>query len=369
MKTLRRLYVSTIAFTPAQKAERERATRLLEIPGVLEIKNDYRTLPDVLGNLELESDHDIAERSLKEYVSEPGYHTIYLTLTEDEWHELGLRDSLYGQSRNVDGQIITYGRPGTVDYEILDKYEDLIQENFTESTLREWHELVHGLDEIFNLGHDNTHFYFYGYANSKKDKTGKHRRWVRKPRPFDYWNAMPWEQLPSLEKEYKKDLLLEVLQLVLKYYQLLLAKQSKLVKPLKDWGKSVTQDYANYNPSLYPTTGHHIGVDHASPMGTEIYAPATGELVETGYTNTLGYYVVYKYRSNRWLVAIHLDDIGERGKYDAGQVIGVVGDTGLILGIHSHIEVWAKDPTPRTSLPTDFGAKWKEYTRDPLKEF
>lgn len=144
----------------------------------------------------------------------------------------------------------------------------------------------------------------------------------------------------------------------------------KYCKPLTHWGKCVTQKYANHDPVSYPKTGHHIGVDHASPLGTHVCAPADGEIVQSECWGTMGNFVVCRYAPNRWLVAAHLKDTVPTGLVHRGDVIGIVGNTGFTQGVHSHIEIWCKPPTPkREILPPDFATNWRDYLVDPLKEF
>ena len=141
------------------------------------------------------------------------------------------------------------------------------------------------------------------------------------------------------------------------------------LKPLVDWGKNVTQPFANPNPTVYKKTGHHIGVDHASPLDTPIYAPADGEITQSDNWGAMGNFVVCRYAQDRWLVACHLKRTMPTGLVNRGNVIGRVGKSGFIQGIHSHIEVWRKDPGKREILPPDFADNWRDYLVDPMVEF
>lgn len=370
MKTLRRLVVSPRPITEKQKEAREKLAELLHIPGVLTVKTDYRHVPNILEQLRLEADNDLEERSLKEALAEPGYHNIHLMLTDNDWQQLGIRGTLRGQAREVDGQGITYGRAANN----FKQYRKTITKYLTPETLVEWHELDHNARVLLNVDPTSTHYHFYGYArryrNYDKDTQNaiKPRRYARSPDPLEAWRALPWQKLPDLEETYRRDLLLEILQLAGKLLNLLLVKQNKLVKPLRAWGQNVSQEYANYNPNLYPLTKHHIGVDHAVVKGTPIYAPDAGTITDSGYTPALGYYCTYQYKPNRYLVALHLDKKVALGKRAAGEQIATVGDTGRITGVHSHLEVWTV-PVNRISLPADMAANWREYTRNPLTEF
>lgn len=389
MKILHRLVISPRPFTDKQIEERERMAEFLSIPGVLQVKNEYRHVPDILQKLQLEQKAkgaDLDEHSLKEAVAEPGYHNIHLTLTTVEWRRLGIRMTLYGQAEEIDNQGITYGRRGTH----LKYYTPDIQKAFTEITLVEWHELDHTLRALWGIDPTSTHYHFYGYATKYRDMPKKlqnevrPRRFVRKPDPLQAWRALPWAQLPDLTEQEPEPtdlltrlkLLIQILnlQLVLKKLrEQLVVTEPTLVKPLRAWGQNVSQPYGNYNPTLYKLTGHHIGVDHAVVKGTPIYAPADGHIYHAGYNNVLGHFIAYKYADDRYLIALHLQshpkatDLGAPIK--AGEQIGTVGDTGLITGVHSHIEVWTV-PVERDRVSAYINKEtWRLKTRDPLKEF
>lgn len=385
-KTLRRLVISPRPFTDSQIAERERLADFISIPGVVRVVNEYRHDPDILKKVKLEKDSGgmgLDEHSIRDAINEPSYHNVHLFLTTVEWRNLGIRMSLYGQSQEIDGQGITYGRKGTH----LRYYTQDVKDALNDITLVEWHELDHTLRALWDVDAPTTHYHFYGYAGQYKDVPKnvlnqiKPRRWVRKPDPVEGWKALPWHRLdevpntPPTTDPVKQSLIAALLQLVALLQKQLnekLANKPKLVKPLKTWGENVSYAYGEYNPSLYPLTKHHIGVDHATPKGTPIYAPGDGHVVAAGYNNTLGHWISYQYADNRTLVALHLEnhpkleDIGAPVK--AGAQIGVVGDTGFIIGVHSHIEVWTI-PVRRDTLPVDMAEKWRDYTRDPLKEF
>ncbi len=87
----------------------------------------------------------------------------------------------------------------------------------------------------------------------------------------------------------------------------------------------------------------HNGIDLTAPRGTKIYATADGEVIQAQYTtggygkkvlidHGYGYKTLYGHCS-KILV--------ERGqKVKRGEVIGLVGNTGLSVRAHLHYEVW-----------------------------
>lgn len=90
----------------------------------------------------------------------------------------------------------------------------------------------------------------------------------------------------------------------------------------------------------------HNGIDLTAPRGTKIYATADGVVVQANYTtggygkkilidHGYGYKTLYGH-CNKFLV--------ERGqKVKRGEVIGLVGSTGLSTTSHLHYEVWVNN--------------------------
>ena len=96
---------------------------------------------------------------------------------------------------------------------------------------------------------------------------------------------------------------------------------------------------------------HHNGVDFAAPVGTPIYAPADGIVVEgkdrpQGSVDGFGSWIWTDCQASigRDLIFGHVAHGGilvRRGdRVKAGQQIGVVGNEGQSTGPHLHFEVW-----------------------------
>ena len=106
--------------------------------------------------------------------------------------------------------------------------------------------------------------------------------------------------------------------------------------------------------------GFHQGLDLAAAKGTRVKAGASGVVVEAGKQRGYGNTIVVMHNRKYKTRYAHLDKIFiKRGqKIDRGQVIGAVGNTGLVRsnggdGSHLHFEVYVfgKRVNPRHFLP------------------
>jgi len=114
----------------------------------------------------------------------------------------------------------------------------------------------------------------------------------------------------------------------------------------------VPPDFAECWPSLYgnrrsyngsPYEYFHTGLDFCGGVGTQIFAPAAGQVVFAGpltvrgnatvINHGWGIYSAYMHQSE---ILVNVGDVVE-----PGQVIGLVGGTGRVTGPHLHWEIWA----------------------------
>lgn len=106
------------------------------------------------------------------------------------------------------------------------------------------------------------------------------------------------------------------------------------VWPLKRVSNQVITAY-------YGDGRNHKGIDIASPSGTPIYAAQAGTVVTSRYSNSYGYYVVIDHGNGYKTLYAHcsklLVSVGE-AVYQ-GEVIALVGTTGISTGNHLHFEV------------------------------
>ena len=106
----------------------------------------------------------------------------------------------------------------------------------------------------------------------------------------------------------------------------------------------ITQNYNN----------HHFGLDFGVPVGTNVKSTMTGKVVYAGWNNEgYGNLVIVENGSNQTYYG-HLSSIPVKvgDSVNAGQVIGLSGNTGNSTGPHLHYEIRRDgtpiDPTART---------------------
>ena len=110
--------------------------------------------------------------------------------------------------------------------------------------------------------------------------------------------------------------------------------------------RRVTSYFTNrrFHPILNVYRPHH-GIDYAAPSGTPVEAAGGGHVAFSGWKNGYGNFIEIKH-SNGYVTGYgHLSRIlpGARAgaKITQGQVIGLVGSTGISTGPHLHYEIRA----------------------------
>lgn len=161
--------------------------------------------------------------------------------------------------------------------------------------------------------------------------------------------------------DYQRDRFL--LKKKVSFLQCVLAKLQATTKtyPLASsyWSKP-SQAYGVANSAWYPLTGHHIGTDFATPVGTPIKAHQDGVVIDSGYLpKSLGYWCQVQYQ-DYCLVFCHLKAEPKRKTVLRGEVIAYTGNTGFTTGAHLHLEGWHK-PMDRSKLNKE---TWKTLTFD-----
>ncbi|HPM04843.1 MAG TPA: M23 family metallopeptidase [Candidatus Cloacimonas sp.] len=115
----------------------------------------------------------------------------------------------------------------------------------------------------------------------------------------------------------------------------------------------------DYMPSIYPTFGRisdgwgmrvhpitnelefHYGIDIANQPGTAIYATASGTVITTDYDTGYGKRIIIEHGSGYQTLYAHLYSYQVRvgDNVAKGQIIGLMGNSGISTGPHLHYEV------------------------------
>jgi len=112
----------------------------------------------------------------------------------------------------------------------------------------------------------------------------------------------------------------------------------------------------------------HRGVDYAANTGTPVFAAGDGKVIKAGYDRFNGHHVFIEHGGGITTKYIHFSKrkVRRGQKVKQGQVIGLVGSTGLAAGPHLHYEflVNGVHRNPRTvSLPKANPLKGEKKTQ------
>ncbi|MDL0102072.1 peptidoglycan DD-metalloendopeptidase family protein [Campylobacter felis] len=107
--------------------------------------------------------------------------------------------------------------------------------------------------------------------------------------------------------------------------------------------KGVTGKFGWREHPILKRKEFHPGIDLAASIGTPIYAPASGVVEFSGYSNNgYGYNVILLHNFGFKSVYAHMTrkDVVKAGDFvNKGDLIGYTGNTGLSTGPHLHYEV------------------------------
>lgn len=103
----------------------------------------------------------------------------------------------------------------------------------------------------------------------------------------------------------------------------------------------------------------HYGVDYAAPQGTPVLSVGDGEIIEAQYRGANGNIVKVRHNSTYTTAYLHLNGFA-RGirsgmRVKQGQVIGYVGKTGRVTGVHLDYRIY-KNGQPVNPLTVDLPA-------------
>ncbi|GEM_PF-1166811 len=102
--------------------------------------------------------------------------------------------------------------------------------------------------------------------------------------------------------------------------------------------------YSKFGYRYHPITGlfgFHTGVDIAANSGSAIYAAAAGKVIERGYSDVWGNYMLIEHSDSTDTFYAHCKKLlkSKGAKVKSGERIATVGSTGWATGPHLHFEV------------------------------
>lgn len=136
-----------------------------------------------------------------------------------------------------------------------------------------------------------------------------------------------------------KKILIILIPILLNVYAVSYTPPQKMIQeiiyPVKN--VNITSGFGHRRNSRF-----HWGIDFGAPTGTPILAPLDMEIVETGWSENHGKYIIGKDDDNFYYLFAHLSSISriERKDVKQGQIIGKVGSTGYAFGSHLHYEIF-----------------------------
>jgi murein DD-endopeptidase MepM/ murein hydrolase activator NlpD len=126
-----------------------------------------------------------------------------------------------------------------------------------------------------------------------------------------------------------------------------------------NYNSTLEASESDFIPSIYPTFGRisdgwglrvhpisneiefHYGIDIANQPGTPIYATAAGTVVTTDYDTSYGKRIIIDHGSGYQTLYGHLYSymVHSGDNVIKGQIIGLMGSSGVSTGPHMHYEV------------------------------
>lgn len=124
--------------------------------------------------------------------------------------------------------------------------------------------------------------------------------------------------------------------------------QKALLKAPFKYSQRVSSGFSHsrFHPVLKKSMPHY-GVDYAAPLGTPVIAVGDGEVIEARYRGPNGNIVKIKHNGIYTTAYLHLNGFapgvrpGKRVKQ--GQIIGYVGRTGRVTGVHLDYRIYKND--------------------------
>lgn len=167
---------------------------------------------------------------------------------------------------------------------------------------------------------------------------------------YDAWEGFSNSEL-IIETTRRSETLMNQLQIQSKMMNELLEKTTEkseqlqtrpAIQPIEN--KDLTFTAAGFGLKIHPfyrTKTFHEGIDFAVPVGTPVRATGNGEVEETQNTGPQGVKVMIDHGYGYKTVYAHLDKftVKPKQKVKRGEIIGMVGNSGLSAAPHLHYEV------------------------------
>lgn len=124
--------------------------------------------------------------------------------------------------------------------------------------------------------------------------------------------------------------------------------QKALLKAPFTFSQRISSNFSHsrFHPVLKRRTPHY-GVDYAAPLGTPVISVGDGEVIESRYRGPNGNIVKIKHNGTYTTAYLHLNGFArgiKKGvKVKQGQVIGYVGRTGRVTGVHLDYRIYKND--------------------------
>ena len=127
----------------------------------------------------------------------------------------------------------------------------------------------------------------------------------------------------------------------------------ELMRPVS--GGRISSPFGTRRHPVFGNMRFHGGIDFAVPHGSSVFAADSGTVVISTYNASFGNYIVLSHGNGVNTLYAHLSarHVSVGASVSRGQVIGLVGSTGISTGPHLHFEVHVNGSrvNPATRLP------------------
>lgn len=112
------------------------------------------------------------------------------------------------------------------------------------------------------------------------------------------------------------------------------------------WFWPTQKPYTLSSPYGYRWGKLHSGTDICQKRNSKIFAANNGVVAESAYTSYNGNYIIINHNNGWYTTYGHLSKrlVSKGQTVEMGQVIGLMGDTGFVTGVHLHFSVWKGYP-------------------------